>query len=153
VADSIGVKKAKPRKRNARPSPRDVVAHMLSHLGPVIGRKADEYVHLGVELEAYLRFRGDACGWDRLDVRQFIGAYEDREMKIRVCCNLAAVLCWIELWAIPSLDLPGFYDALLEVCPADDSAHAYIRWGGQRARGLEDEPPAEVLAAHRRAAS
>ena len=126
---------------------------MLSHVGPAVGPNAEEYLHLGIELEAYLQLRGDARGWDRLDVEQFIGAYERRETKIALCCNLAAVLCWLEHWPTPTLDLPALYDTLLQACPADESAHAYIRRGGQRARGREDEPPAAVLAALRRVAS
>lgn len=126
---------------------------MLSYLGPTIGQKAEEYVHLGIELQAYLELRGDPWGWERLDVAAFVGAYPRPDSRIAICCNLAAVLCWLHSWRIDGVDLPALYAALLEVCPADESAHAYIREGGRIARQLAEERSAELLAERRRNAS
>lgn len=135
-------------KQPERLTPTEVVAQILVFTGQAIGRaKADDYVALAVELEAFMGERAGLLAWEELDVAQFVEATaRGRAATIVRCCDLAAVLSWA--WGIGGARAPeiaALYDTLERICPPDVSAHAYIRWGGERARGIEEEPPIEVL--------
>lgn len=148
VADSLGMN-AEALSLADRPTPVQLVSQMVVVIGPAIHpRMVEQYVRLAYDLEAYMGAHEGILAWEALDVADFVrSTAKGREARIARCCNLAAVLSWAYgFGGAEPLAMAEHYDTLHRICPADARARAYIRWGADRARGIEDEPPPELEA-------
>jgi hypothetical protein len=128
-------------------TPTQAVADMLLYAGGgMTAEKRRDYIVLGIRLEAYMRDCGDPRAWEALDVADFVRATtQGRKSRMHCCCDLAAILSWVAgFGGVRKIDMAPHYDVLEQLCPPDAAAQAYIRWGGERMRGIEDDPPLEL---------
>lgn len=103
---------------------------MLERLGPGAPNAAREYLRLAQRVASFLSQRG-CQGWGQLDVEAFVSSRaEDTGKAIEVCCNLSSILPYlIESGELSVQDATALWVSLLEVCPEDDPAEAYILQG------------------------
>lgn len=106
---------------------------MLKLLGPQLPDAGREYIRLARRVESFLAQRS-LRGWGQLDVEAFVcSRARSMTTAIEVCRNLSAMLPHlIDSKELSIEDASELWISLLEVCPEDEEAEAYILMGLER---------------------